>query len=407
MSRALLRERSFRLMWAAQTTSSFGDALTSLTLLLLAHRLTGSTAAVAGTAIAIALPQLLIGLFAGVMVDRWDRRRLMITSDLIRAVLVLGFIAVTSADRLWLLYAIAFAQAAVGTFFNPARATLLAEVLPSDQLLPANSLSNMSRVVAGVAGSAAAGVLASISSNISVVFVIDAFTFVLSAALVARVAVPRLTTRQASTRMLGELAAGLSLIRNSRILSGVVVAGTMAMLGLGAVNVLIVPLVVDDLGSSEAWFGALEAVMVAAMIGSGAAVAALSGRLEPTHLVTGGAVGLGASVAGFSLADAPWQLLPLMFAAGACVTPLQSAVTTILQTTVPPELRGRTQATFATLVSAANIASMSLAGILAAASGIGAVLVGGGAVVVSAGLLAYAAFRGTATTSPATVLEVR
>ena len=96
-----------------------------------------------------------------------------------------------------------------------------------------------------------------------------------------------------------------------------------------------------------------------------------------------------------------------MFAAGACVTPLQSAVTTILQTTVPPELRGRTQATFATLVSAANIASMSLAGILAAASGIRGVLVGGGAVVVSAGLLAYAAFRGTAATSPAAVLDVR
>ena len=321
--------------------------------------------------------------------------------------LVLGFIAVTSADRLWLLYAIAFAQAAVGTFFNPARATLLAEVLPSEQLLPANSLSNMSRVVAGVAGSAAAGVLASISSSISVVFVIDALTFVLSAALVARVAVPRLTARQAPTRMLGELGAGLALIRNSRILSGVVVVGTMAMLGLGAVNVLIVPLVVDELGSSEAWFGALEAAMVAAMIGSGAAVAALSGRLEPTHLVTGGAIGLGASVAGFSLADAPWQLLPLMFAAGACVTPLQSAVTTILQTTVPPELRGRTQATFATLVSAANIASMSLAGVLAATSGIRGVLVGGGAVVVIAGLLAYAAFRGTAATSPAAALDVR
>jgi MFS family permease len=76
----------------------------------------------------------------------------MIVSDLIRAVLVLGFLAVTTADRLWLLYALAFAQSAVGTFFNPARATLLAEVLPADRLLPANSLSDMSRIVGGVAG---------------------------------------------------------------------------------------------------------------------------------------------------------------------------------------------------------------------------------------------------------------
>src|SRR3712207_3719679 len=114
----LLRARSFRLLWAAHVASSFGDAMTSLALLLIAQRLTGSTAAVAATAVAIALPQLLVGLVACVLVDRWQRRHVMITSDLIRAALVLGFIAVGTADRMWLLYLLAFAQSAVGTFFN-------------------------------------------------------------------------------------------------------------------------------------------------------------------------------------------------------------------------------------------------------------------------------------------------
>jgi MFS family permease len=84
------------LLWSGHVVSSFGDALTSLALLLIAQRLTGSTTAVAATAIAIALPQLLVGLPAGVLVDRWNPRRVMIASDLARAVLVLGFIAVVT-----------------------------------------------------------------------------------------------------------------------------------------------------------------------------------------------------------------------------------------------------------------------------------------------------------------------
>ena len=147
-------------------------------------------------AIAIALAQLLVGLFAGVMVDRWSRRRVMIASDLVRAGLVLGFFAVTSGERLWFLYLIAFTQSAVGTFFNPARATLLAELLPAERLLTANSSFDMSRVVAGVGGVALAGLLAS-AGSIAAAFLIDAATFAMSAALVARVAAPPARRRRA------------------------------------------------------------------------------------------------------------------------------------------------------------------------------------------------------------------
>ena len=396
--RALLRHRSFRLLWSAQTVSSFGDALTSLALLLTAQRLTGSTAAVAATAIAIALPQLIVGLPAGVLVDRWDRRRVMIASDLVRAVLVLGFLAVTTADRLWLLYALAFAQSAVGTFFRPARATLLAQVLPADRLLPANSLTETARVVAGVAGVGAAGALASVSSSLSVVFVVDAATFLVSAALVA--SVREAAPQRRGERLAADLVGGLRLVWSSRILAGVVTAGTIAMFGLGAVNVLLVPFVVDDLGASEAWFGALEGAQVAAMVAAGALVAAYSSRVQPLRLVTAGALGLGASVAGIAACTTPWHLLLLLFAAGWFLTPLQAAVTTVLQTAVPPELRGRAQASFATLVGAAGLASMSLAGAAASIAGTRAVFLAAGTVVALAGLASLAVF-------PTTVVEVQ
>lgn len=404
MPRRLLRDRSFQRLWAAHTTSSFGDASTALALLLLTQQLTGSTAAVAGTAIAIALPQLLVGLLAGVMVDRWSRPRVMIASDLVRAGLVLGFIAVTSSERLWLLYLIAFTHSAVGTFFNPARAAFLAEVLPSDRLLPANSLSEMSRVVAGVAGVAAAGVLASLGS-LSVVFVVDSLTFVVSAGLVALVPRTQRGCDGPRARVLADLLTGLALVGRSRTLIGVVTVGAVGMLGLGAVNVLLVPFVVGALGASEAWFGALEGAMVAAMVISGVLVAAVARGLRPTHLISGGAVGLGAAIGGIGFTHQAWQLLPLLFLAGACVTPLQASVTTLLQTRVPPEARARTQAAFTALVSCANLVSISLAGATAAAIGVRATFGAAAVIVVTAGIAAHLVFRGAESASSASLLE--
>src|SRR6185369_13904958 len=96
--RAILRIREYRLLWLGQLISEAGDGLTNLTLLLLVNALTGSTAALAAMAIVLAIPPLTIGLVAGAYVDRIDRRRIMIASDAIRAVVVLGFVLVGSTQ---------------------------------------------------------------------------------------------------------------------------------------------------------------------------------------------------------------------------------------------------------------------------------------------------------------------
>jgi MFS family permease len=402
-----MADRSFRLLWSAHTISSFGDALTALALLLTAQRLTGSTSAVALTAIAIALPQLLVGLVAGVLAERWDRRRLMVAADLGRALLVLGFLAVTTADRLWLLFVLALAQSTLGTFFSPARAKLLAELLPADRLLPANSLCELSRVVAGVAGTGAAGVLATANPTLSAVFVVDSATFIVAAVLVALVRAPRTRGDRAPSGTVRELQAGLRVVLRSRVLLGVVAAGSVAMLGLGAVNVLLVPFVVGELGASEAWFGPLEAALVAAMVTAGTLVTVFSSRLRPQNLVSAGAVGLGVSVMALAACAAPWQLAIVLFAAGWFLAPLQAAVTTLLQTQVSPDYRARAHAAFTTLTSAAGLVSMSLVGVAAEAAGTRGVFVGAGAIVIAAGVVSAAAFHGASRIPRAAAPEAR
>src|SRR5437016_4529008 len=112
LAREALRLPEFRALWIGQAVSQLGDGLTALAALTLVNRLTGSTSAVATLAIVITAPQLLLGLHAGVFVDRWDRRRVMITSDLLRGLLILSLVFVRDRGHLGWFYAIALAQSA-------------------------------------------------------------------------------------------------------------------------------------------------------------------------------------------------------------------------------------------------------------------------------------------------------
>jgi MFS family permease len=99
-ARDLLKIRDFRLLWLGQIISNFGDALTHLTLVLYINRITsGDAQAIAWLLIALALPMATLGLVAGVFVDRWDRKRVMIISDGLRAVLTLGFVAAAAFQQ--------------------------------------------------------------------------------------------------------------------------------------------------------------------------------------------------------------------------------------------------------------------------------------------------------------------
>jgi MFS transporter, DHA3 family, macrolide efflux protein len=249
-AREVLRLPDFRRLWTGQVISDFGDALTSLSLLLVVNQLTGSTAALALMAICLALPQVTVGIVAGVYVDRWDRRRVMLVSDLLRAGLVLGFVLVGSIDTLWLLYLLAISQAAIGTFFAPARTALIPSIVPREGLMAANSLSQGSRLVAGVLGTGAAGAIIGLIGVAWPAFVIDSLTFLVSFVFVVRVTVSgrvAATAGEQASGVLRSVVEGMRVVAGSRMLSGTLISAGVVMLGLGAVNVLFVPLLINEL----------------------------------------------------------------------------------------------------------------------------------------------------------------
>ncbi len=388
--RELLRNPNYRWLWLGQVISNFGDSLTSLALLILVNRLTGSTAALATVAILMAVPQVTLGLLAGVLVDRWDRRTTMILSDLIRALFILGLALVREPEDLWLLYLLTLLQASAGVFFTPARMALLARVVEPEELLAANSIAQTSRIVFYTLGTGVAGFVIGLWDNFALLFGLDALTFAASAWFTWRViAPPRSKDPKAGDMgaILADLRQGLATIFASRILLGVMVASTIVMLGVGAVNVLYVPLLVNELQMPETWFGAMDASQVTGMVLGGTLTALAGNRVQPTRVVSLGLVGTGIMLATYSQVTHIWHVLALLFPTGLVSAPVHASVATLTQTAVPDALRGRTSAAMQTVVGTANITSMALAGVLADLMGVRPVFLIAGVLVVLAGLV--------------------
>ncbi len=400
--RSLLGIPDFRRLWIAQVVSNFGDSLAIFSLLFLVQRLTGNPASVAGVMIAMALPMLVVGLGAGVWVDRLDRKKVMIWSDVVRALLVPAFLLVRSADRVWLLYVVAFLVASVGTFFMPAKGAILPKIVGMDRLLAANSVGESSRVLFGVLGTAAAGLLVGFFDGFDVAFTADAVTFVVSALLVARMSVsgavePSAPEQVPSVRR--ELVDGMRVLGGSRLLMGVLLAAGITMLGVGAVNALLVPFVLGELGLKETWFGLLEAAQSSSMVIAGALTAVIAARLRPDRLIPMSLAVIGVAIGLFAGVGQVWQLGALLFLVGWFVIPMQASFATIIQTETPPELLGRTGAALNAALTGSSVLSMAVAGGVAALVGTRMVFLAGGVIVVVAAAVALVMFRG-ATLAP-------
>lgn len=393
--RDLLHLPDFRRLWLAHLISQFGNALTSLALIIVVNALTHSTAAVAGMALALAAPQIVFGLVAGVFVDRLDRRRIMIVSDLLRALLVLGFIPAALGGQLWALYALGFAQAALGTLFTPARGALMPTLVPESGLLAANALMHSGRIAAAALGAALVGLLVGFLHVTWPLFLVDGLTFLAAAALVAgiRPGAPDAAAPGAAPNFLAELRGGLRVIARSRALTGILIAIGVGELGLGATQVLYAPFLERELRVSAGWLGGVELAMTLAMVFSSGLVTVLAARLQARLLGPAAMVVAGLALALVSRLTGIWQVLPNEVLLGLAAAPMQTALSTIFQTSTAPQVRGRVGSVLGTVSGTASALSIAAAGVLGDRVGLrGSFLLMGG-VTVGAGLLSAWLFR--------------
>jgi len=191
----LRRNRDFRLLWLGQVISQLGDWFDTIALFALVLRLTGSGRAVGLVLVARFLPSVVLGPLSGVAADRFNRRHVMIASDIARAAVVLGFLLVRRPEQVWMVYVLTVLQLGFSAFFEPARTAAVPSVVRERELVTANSVSSVTWSAMLTLGAAIGGPVTDLFGT-DAAFVIDSLTYVVSALLIASVRLPRRPIRE-------------------------------------------------------------------------------------------------------------------------------------------------------------------------------------------------------------------
>lgn len=253
-----------RRLWSGAVISQFGDWFNTLALYRVVLDLSGSELALGAVFLTKLLPLALASPVAGVLVDRIHRKHLLIGSDVVRAAIVLGFLFIQDAGDLWLLYVLAASQIIVSAVFIPAKNAILPNITEPRELLTANALLAATWSVMLAVGASAGG-FAVDAFGTQAVFVFDAGTYILSAAILLRLRVPPREAEPADTGNvlsagLRQIGAGWRYIRMRPEVGRMALAKAAWGLGGGGL-VLALTLVGDRLfpGGSTAGIGILFA----------------------------------------------------------------------------------------------------------------------------------------------------
>ena len=369
---APLRRPAFRRLFLAHAISRAGDAFNTVALVVLVFGLTGSGLGVAGTVVFEVLPVLLLGPFAGLIVDRVPRRRIMVSADLARAGLAGLLVAVNGTVSV--AYFVAFGLATGAMLFNPASTSLIPDTVEDDELVDANTAMWTVAVLAQIILAPTAGLLIS-AFGVEVAFAANAASYLASAAVLHRLPVgDRAATTERTSRR-AALAAGVRAVRSNPLLTRLAIVQVLAALSAGATSGLLVVLAEDHLGVGPSGFGLLLAA-----IGAGAAIGPLILRrwIRPaTRIWLFGPYALRGGVdLTLAAVASPYVAAAALLAYGTATSTGTIAYNTTLQTQVPPETRGRALALFDLLWNAARLTSLGLGGLIAETLGVRTVYVG-------------------------------
>lgn len=343
---AVFRRRTFTLLWVAQFISTTGSGLTSIAAALLVFRATGSALSVGLMLLVTTLPSLLIGLLAGVVVDRVDRRRLMIAADLARAALV-ALIPLLLPFGIGWLYLLVLLAAALNQFFDPAQESLLPEVAPNEELAAANALMTISSVGAFTIGASLAGLLLAHAAP-AWAFALNALTFLVSAVCIAQIRHTSTSGRRPSSfASVGrELREGLGYVRRMPALRSLFLVFAPIFVAFGLVQALLLPFVSRDLATIDEAYGLIEGVGLLGFTAGSLLMAWLADQLHEGQWIALSITAMGALLLIFSqVATLPAAVLVylLFYLANA---PSYIARRLLIQRASPRELRGRVSGAF-------------------------------------------------------------
>jgi MFS family permease len=401
--RSPIRNRNFALLWSGGLISDLGDWMLLVALPVYVFQLTGSAFITSTVFVAELIPALIVGQVAGVFVDRWDRRRILVGAGLVQAALLLPLLAATTVDRLWIIYLVAAIQSCLARLCGPAKAALVPALVPADQLAAANSMNAVSDNLARLIGSPVGGLAVQMLGLVGVV-IVDAATYLASAALTAGVrsphqpaSAPAAAPSRPAASLVGDWLDGIRTIRRTKPLPAVLFIGALSQLAQGIFVVLFVVFVLQELRGTGGDVGLIRGMQAIGGVVGGLAIGALSRRLSPRALIGWGFIVFGL------ISLATWNAPTLTTAIGVYVglfmivgvpgVATMTGLMTTVQSVTPRTHLGRVFAAFEAAAGGLQAVGVLAAGAFADRLGVVTILNVQAGIYVLCGLLALVALR--------------
>lgn len=340
---------------------------------IIAKGQTWAPAAASGALIATAAPVLLVGPLAGVFVDRWNRRRTMLTADVARCALIASLLilpllrhSIPVAAQLGVLYAVLAACSAFAEFFNPSRLAVLGAIVPSEQQASASAQLSAAYSTAQVIGPPIAAPLL-ITFGVQWALIFNAASFAFSFICVRAISVPETAGEDAPPRagVATEFRAGIRFFAASKVLVTLAIGVVIATLGIGAVNSLVVFFIPQNLHVAASWLGAVSGAVGAGAVAGSLLAGAIARRIKPAQLFWLSLIADGLALIGFSRTTALLAAIAVAALLGISIGVLNAVFSPIILSTTPAHLLGRVSAVLSPLQQLASIVSLVLAGVLA------------------------------------------
>ncbi len=365
----VLRLQPVRRLWTAQVVSIFGDFLAIFAIYsVVSFRMHATATEISLILVSFLLPLAIVGPVAGVFVDRWNVKRTMIASDLIRAVLAALLVVATNV---WEIYAILFAMSSVSSFFIPAQSVTLRTIVPAAGLMSANALMQQAIQLMQIISPAIAGVLvASVSANAC--FWLDSVSFLFSASMIYRLTIDREASKAPMNlvTVIREMKAGMKFILTHSAVSFVIISLMAGMFAIRCFFALIAVYVRDVLSGGSALFGTISSLVGIGIIAGSQFIHHFARKRSKGHLVILGLLGIGVSIVLMAaFANIPVTMIATLgigFWVGFLIVPTQ----VLLQEETPKDMLGRVSSSLMAVMSASQVLAMSGAGPIAESIGI-------------------------------------
>lgn len=392
-----LRNRNFFLLWSGGLISMIGNWMLMAALPFYVYQLTGSALATSGLLMAYLAPGMLFGSVAGVFVDRWDRKRVLVFGNFVQAAIIPLLLLVEANGWIWLIYVVAFAESTVSQFLAPAENALLPQLVDEEHLVSANSLNALNDNLARIVGAALGGILlGTIGFNNVVLF--DALSFATAAVLIAFVIAPQAKTAVAEAaagvsrwlQVWQEWLSGLRLVAQDDILRNLFIVIGIALFGDAILSALLAVFAQDVAGFSATEYGwLLTARGIGGIVGA-VVIAQLGPKLSKSVLIAGGLIISGLAILVMVTVPTLPVVVGLMVLGGPAFMGWIISIQTTLQQATSDDFRGRVFGVYGTTSTVLMFVGAGLAGVFADAAGTSWLMAAAALIYVLSGLVSWA-----------------